>query len=72
MNGTGSPEYATYEPRPGEHIYSACKNARKMADSLGKPVRFVFNDTPVVVAPGTDVKSAARQWQKDFDAAADA
>ena len=52
----------TYETRPGEHIDHACEMAAGMALLHSAPVRFVFNDIPLVAKPGSTAGDLRAEW----------
>jgi len=56
----------------GNHISEVCRKAALIAESHGKPVHFVFNETHVMVQPGESKETIQSRWETDFEAAAKA
>lgn len=56
----------TYEPRAGDSIYHAAREACALANK--EPVQFTFNDIKVVVLPGDHASTIERLWSALTDA----
>lgn len=52
-------------PAAGANLSGMCEAACVLANRLAVPVKFSFNDIPVLVAPGTHPISAARDWEME-------
>jgi hypothetical protein len=46
----------------GAHVSSAVTEGIGLAKMLGKPVAFLFNDTPIILHADSDAEEALRRW----------
>ncbi len=52
----------------GSKISEACVEAAELAQRLGKDVKFVFNDTAVLVHPRDSTPDLEAKWHTDYEA----